>query len=177
MKRALVLGASALVVAALAQAPAGASNHIITLTATLSGSQENPGVTTGAFGHATVTVDRNTGAITVNGAIYNLGSGLTAGHIHVGGPGVNGPVVLNFPVTPNVSNDFGFSFNLNASEFVLREQQGIRSPEDLIQAITAGTTYVNFHTAVNPGGEVRGQLCPVGGAPANTVTGVAICAS
>jgi len=32
------------------------------------------------------------------------------------------------------------------------------SMADLIDAITAGNTYVNVHTVVNPGGEIRGQI-------------------
>ncbi len=44
------------------------------------------------------------------------------------------------------------------AEFVLRPDQGIRSADDLFQAILGGNSYVNVHSQVNPGGEVRGQL-------------------
>ena len=36
--------------------------------------------------------------------------------------------------------------------------QGIRSADDMFQAILGGNSYVNVHSAVNGGGEIRGQL-------------------
>jgi hypothetical protein len=39
-----------------------------------------------------------------------------------------------------------------------RPDQGIRSVDDFIQAMVGGQVYVNIHSAVNPGGEIRGQL-------------------
>ena len=44
------------------------------------------------------------------------------------------------------------------TEFILRPDQGIRSADDMFQAILGGNSYVNVHSAVNPGGEIRGQL-------------------
>jgi hypothetical protein len=44
------------------------------------------------------------------------------------------------------------------SEFVLRPDQGIRSSDDMVQAILGGNSYVNVHSTINPGGEIRGQL-------------------
>ena len=35
---------------------------------------------------------------------------------------------------------------------------GIRDWDDFIQSLVGGQTYLNIHTAVNPGGEIRGQL-------------------
>ena len=33
--------------------------------------------------------------------------------------------------------------------------------DDFIQALTLGQVYANVHSAVNPGGEIRGQVLPV----------------
>jgi hypothetical protein len=33
---------------------------------------------------------------------------------------------------------------------------------DLVQSMQDGTTYVNVHTVVNPGGEIRGQIRTAG---------------
>ena len=44
------------------------------------------------------------------------------------------------------------------TEFTLRPDQGIRSADDMFQAILGGNSYVNVHTQVNAGGEIRGQL-------------------
>ena len=44
------------------------------------------------------------------------------------------------------------------SAFVLRPDQGIRSADDMVQAILGGNSYCNVHSTVNPGGEIRGQF-------------------
>jgi hypothetical protein len=90
--------------------------------------------------------------------IFNLPSGATAGHIHVGADGVAGPTLLNFPIPPTISNDFALSGTFTSADLTLRPEQGIRSFQDCVQAILGGTTYVNVHTQVNPAGEIRGQL-------------------
>ena len=138
---------------------AQAHAQTLTFTATLSGSNEAPPVAaTGAGGFATVTI--NVAAQTVEWVVdvYNLPSGVTAGHIHAGGAGVAGPVVVNFTVPVNASNDFRIAGTARATDVVARQAQGVNSFEDLIQAIMTGNAYVNVHSQVNPGGEIRGQL-------------------
>ena len=49
------------------------------------------------------------------------------------------------------SNDFGFSGTVAFSAFVLRPDQGIRSPDDMVQAILGGNSYCNVHSAGEPG--------------------------
>jgi hypothetical protein len=90
--------------------------------------------------------------------VFNLPSGVTAGHIHVGPAGTPGPTAINFTVPTTASNDFRITGSAADSGFTLRPDQGIRSADDLFQAILGGNTYVNIHTAVNTGGEIRGQL-------------------
>ena len=67
-------------------------------------------------------------------------------------------MVVNFAVPTNASNDFGFAGTVAFSAFVLRPDQGIRSADDMVQAILGGNSYCNVHRAVNPGGEIRGQF-------------------
>ena len=137
---------------------AQASAQTFTLTATLSGSSENPPINTGAFGSATVTVDMTARTVTYRVDVYNLPSGVTASHIHVGAIGTNGPVVVNFAPPVPASNDFAFSGTVRDTDFLLRPDQGIRSADDMFQAILGENSYVNVHSAVNGGGEIRGQL-------------------
>lgn len=145
---------------ALAAAPASAQSF--TLTANLTGAGEatvtTPALNTGAFGDATVVVDTTAQTVTYTVRVFNLPSGVTASHIHVGAAGTAGPVVVNFAPVVNSSNDFGFTGVVKFSDFTIRADQGIRSADDMVQAILGGNSYVNVHSTVNPGGEIRGQL-------------------
>ena len=146
-------------IAAVGALPAAAQTY--TLTATLTGAGENPPINTGSLGTATITVDMAARTVTYRVDVFNLPSGVSASHIHVGAAGTNGPVVVNFaPPTP-ASNDFAFSGTVRDSEFILRPDAGIRSADDMFQAIVGGNSYVNVHSMVNGGGEVRGQLAVV----------------
>ena len=149
---------AALVTIGLTAVPASAQNF--TLTATLTGAQETPapGINTGAFGNATVVVNMRTRTVTWTVNVFNLPSGVTAGHIHVGAVGTAGPTVINFTVPTGASNDFAITGSAVDTTFTLRPDQGIRSADDMFQAILGGNTYVNVHSAVNGGGEIRGQL-------------------
>ena len=142
-----------------------AQAQVIRFTANLSGNQETPapGVLTGAFGTATVTLDLGTQVVTWSIDVFNMPSGTNNAHFHVGGPGVAGPTVVNIAFPANISNDFNLSgsatsANLNSPG---GRDQGIRSWEDFMQALIGGQMYLNIHSAVNPGGEIRGQLIRV----------------
>jgi hypothetical protein len=156
-------GATALLIG-LASAPAAAQSF--TLTAQLSGSGEatatgtstTGGVNTGAFGDCRIVVDMTAATLSYSVSVFNLPSGVTASHIHVGAERTAGPVVVNFTVPATASNDFGFAGTVPFSAFVLRPDQGIRSSDDMVQAILGGNSYCNVHSQVNPGGEIRGQF-------------------
>jgi hypothetical protein len=157
MRRVLMtLAAMALLlnVAATAQA------QRITLTAELSGANETPapGILTGAFGFANVVVDLGTSTVSWIVDVFNMPSGTNNAHIHVGGPGIAGPTVINIPFPAGISNDYRLTGSATSATAGLRPDQGLRSWDDVLQAIVGGQTYVNIHSAVNGGGEIRGQL-------------------
>ncbi len=142
---------------ALLAAPVSAQQ--VQMEAILNGGNEAPNkVTSGALGTAECAVNISARTISCTGTAFNLPSGVTQGHIHVGADGVAGPVVCNAVVPVNASNDFNFSISCDESNIVLRPEIGIRSFEDFLQAVLGGNSYVNIHSAVNPGGEIRGQL-------------------
>jgi len=149
---------AALVTVVLSAVPASAQTF--TLTATLNGGNETPapGLNTGAFGDATVTVNMGARTVTYTVNVFNLPSGVTAAHIHVGAAGTAGPTIVNFEVPATASNEFRISGTAADTAFSLRPDQGIRSADDAFQAILGGNTYINVHSAVNTGGEIRGQL-------------------
>lgn len=159
MRRVLSLaGAAALM---LLVGAVSAEAQTLNFTALLSGANETPGIASGAGGTATVSLNTATRTVTYRVDVYNLPSGATAAHFHAGGPGVAGPVVVNFTVSSGISNDFSISGTASAADLVARGDQGIRSWDDFVQALTLGQVYVNVHSSVNPGGEVRGQVVPV----------------
>jgi len=109
---------------------------------TLAGDQEVPAVTTAAKGSGTVMVGDD---MSVKGSITTTGITATAAHIHMAAAGKNGPVIV--PMVK--SGDSGWTFAPDA-----------KMNADQMKAFKAGETYINVHSAANPGGEIRGQLKP-----------------
>lgn len=158
MRRVLLMAAAMTMILGAASTAQG---QVIRMAAILSGSNETPApVLNGSYGSATVTVNIATQTVTWNIDVVNLPSGMTAGHFHVGGPGLSGPTVVNLTFSPNISNDFNLSGSATSAS-TLRPDQGIRSWEDFLQALVGGQTYLNIHTQVNGGGEIRGQVLRV----------------
>jgi hypothetical protein len=140
--------------------PAAANAQVVRFTAQLNGANETPApILTGAAGSAEVFLDVDNKEFLVILKVYNFPTGTTASHIHVGGPGLTGPVVINFPLPTGVIGDVGtLTFRVGQGAFVPRPAQGINTLDDMIQAILNGNSYVNVHSQANPGGEIRGPL-------------------
>jgi hypothetical protein len=158
MKRALQVGAAA--VAALLIAAAGASAQVIVATATLGGGEETPILLSGGSATAEVAVDISAKEFAITLRVFNIPTTTTAAHIHVGGKGVAGPVVVDFPNIAGRLGDFTTTFRVGEAAFRPSAAIGINSIDDVIQAVMTGNAYVNIHTTTNPGGEIRGQLVP-----------------
>ena len=77
----------------------------------------------------------------------NLSGPATAMHFHEALPGTPGPIVL----------DLGNSFEVNENG-VLSASGSEAVTSDFVEALRAGDIYLNIHTALNPTGEIRGQL-------------------
>ena len=140
----------------LFQSPSASAQTV--LRATLTGGEEVPAVLTGAVGTARVFVDPS-GELAVELKVFNLPTGTTASHIHVGAKGLAGPVVIDFPIGRGISGDTTLVFRVNdGPAFHARPEIGINTWSDAIQAIVGGNSYANVHTSANGGGEIRGQL-------------------
>ncbi|MGH8642386.1 MAG: CHRD domain-containing protein [Burkholderiales bacterium] len=109
----------------------------------LSGSEQNPPVTTEASGSGTITIKDDK---TVSGSVKTSGVVGTAAHIHMAPAGRNGPVII----TLTKSSD-GNTWSVPA---------GAKLTDAQYDAYKKGGLYVNVHSAANKGGEVRGQLKP-----------------
>tara|TARA_R110002167_G_scaffold361000_2_gene578874 strand:+ start:2162 stop:4615 length:2454 start_codon:yes stop_codon:yes gene_type:complete len=103
------------------------------------GAQEVPAVTTDAMATGSITL--NTTTMEITGTMTMSGLMPSMGHIHVGAVGVNGGVA--FPFVNAGNGVWTVNTTLNADSMALMQ---------------AGGLYTNFHTAANPGGEVRGQI-------------------
>ena len=110
----------------------------------LSGSQEVPPVMTDATGSATVTLRDN--AITVQGDFANASSPISAAHIHLAAMGENGDVIIPLNVT---TSEDGLSGILSGEGELTDEQ---------LEAARMGNLYINVHSEMHPGGELRGQI-------------------
>lgn len=130
----------------------------VSFTATLSGASEVPGVVTGAFGTADVTWDVATQTLSWIIDVFNMPTGTSNAHFHVGGPGVAGPTVVNIAFPAQISNDYRLTGSATAANLTQRAEQGIRSWQDLEQSLFGGQLYINIHSTANPGGEIRGQV-------------------
>jgi hypothetical protein len=115
-------------------------------TMQLNGVNEVPSNQSTASAMVTVTLDRNTGAVTVHGTFQGLTSSATAAHIH--GPavaGTNAAVIIPLTVPAATSGDVTGSATMSSPQM-----------NDMIN----GMTYVNIHSMMFPEGEIRAQILP-----------------
>jgi hypothetical protein len=116
-----------------------------------------------AHGNAVFVFADDGSLVTYKLVINGLDNTLMA-HIHVAPtPGANGPIVLwLYPSAPPASLIPGAFNGLlgsgSASPAELTGAAGIASFEDLRMAIEEGRAYVNVHTTLFPGGEIRGTI-------------------
>jgi CHRD domain len=139
------------VLAALAVAtPAAATGDSATKCAAyavLKPGNEVPPTASRTFGAAAIKVDGTTLSFVVTIANPQRET-FTAGHIHIGAAGVNGPVRVALFTGPPTDRKFFFQ----AARIEISETNATAICGDL-----AGH-YVNYHTTQFPGGALRGQL-------------------
>lgn len=122
----------------------------IPFTVSLSGAAERPNpVTTSGTGSGIFTLDGNTLRFSVN--YSGLSSPAVAAHIHgPAGTEASAPVILS--LVPYAAGPLGTAGAFSGTVVISNDFKAL---------ILAGQTYMNVHTANNPGGEIRGQLVPV----------------
>lgn len=120
-----------------------ASAATVNYTATLSGNREIPKIDTKGKGKLTATFDTVSKALTYTLTFDGLSGPATAAHLH--GPatrmqsaGVLAPLGDKNPGSPITGT--------------------VTLTDDQAKVLTSGRSYVNVHTAANPGGEIRGQV-------------------
>jgi CHRD domain len=120
----------------------------------LTGSEEVPPVQTDATGLAEIssyTIAGDSITYTVNAT--NI-QDVTAGHVHFGKPGENGPIVFTmFNYDP--PRDEVLETGTITADKLEGPMEG-KQVSDLAFAGANGSLYMNIHTVENPNGEIRG---------------------
>jgi hypothetical protein len=125
-----------------------------TIVLSLTGNDEVPPVQTNATGVAGLNqVGREYRTYSVNATDIQ---GATAGHIHLGAKGENGPVVLTLFKFDKPMNQVSENGTITADKF--EGPMAGKQMSDLATAGVQGKLYVNIHTEKNPNGEIRGQV-------------------
>ena len=143
---------SIVAMAALAAMVIPAANAAtISLTAFMTSAEGPTNTGSPATGAAFVTVDDVALTLSITMSWTGLtGGNPSAAHIHCCADTLhNAAVVIPFTAFPTTtSGTYTNTFNIS----------GLSAAT--IAGIEAGLSYVNIHNAVNPGGEIRGQLAP-----------------
>jgi hypothetical protein len=82
--------------------------------------------------------------------------GVTAGHIHSGKQGENGPVVVTLFKNDSPTNEVSETGSITPDK--LEGPMAGKQLTDLATAMSNGDAYVNVHTEQNLNGEIRGQI-------------------
>lgn len=114
--------------------------QLITFSGGLDGPQSNtPSLGTG---FASGTIDLGTKFFTLDYSFSGLLAPETAAHVHRGAPGVNGPVVIGAP-------SFPLGSPIHYTTFLT---------DSVINDLLNNNLYLNVHSTLYRGGEIRGQL-------------------
>lgn len=168
-RRLLVVAATVgLAVAITASGSASASRGAV--HEQLSGYAETPlAVSTPAGGQFRAQINNQTQEITWRLTYSDFGTAVTQAHVHFGSPAQSGGVSFflctnlgNGPVgtQPCPAAPASITGTVRPADIVGPAGQGIAAGEfaELVQAVRAGFTYVNVHSAAFPAGEIRAQL-------------------
>lgn len=167
MKKALnLIGVMVIVAISFGAAKA----ETLAFTTTLTGSQEVPPNASPGIGSALVTVDTVTNILTINVSFSGLLSPTVASHIHCCTlPGANAMVATAVPTFPGfplgvTTGTYLQSFDLTLAStynpaFITAHGGTVAGAQaDFIAGLISGQTYLNIHSSMFPGGEIRGQL-------------------
>lgn len=138
----------------------------------LKGFNEVPIVSTGATGRLKAMIAEDEQSIEYELSFSDLNGVVAQAHIHLAQKDVNGGIVLWLcqgtsraptqvaATTPECPQEGAVTGTLTAASVIpiATQQIGANELEEVIAAIRAGQAYANVHTALSPGGEIRGQL-------------------
>jgi hypothetical protein len=128
------------------------------LTTELSGANEVPPTNSSSTGLAEFDII-GTDSIRYDVNASNI-QNVTAGHLHGGLEGENGPIIVTLFSYDTPMNQVSESGIITAgnSSFQGATTTSQQQLEDFMNAMRTGQIYVNIHTEQNPDGEIRGQI-------------------
>lgn len=167
----LIIGAVALSLSAQATDGSGGPTRF---SARLVSYQEVPAVSAASGGDIAIVIDDAAQTIAYRLSFDGLEGPVRMAHIHIAQPGVNGGIMLWLcgttgfagpPDTPTCPASGEVTGLLDSADVQAVAAQGIAGGafEEAVAAIREGVAYVNVHSNLFPGGEIRGQLRPGGG--------------
>lgn len=149
------------VLAASLALPMAASAAVQVYTFNLDGTQEVPANASPAAGSAQIIVDDTLDTITFSLAAFDLQGAFTMAHIHGPAPvGVNSGFVFNLGTNADYSGPVMAGPFAIPNSHLLFGADKVTTSADAINA-QPWLFYLNLHTTVYGGGEIRGQLAPV----------------
>jgi hypothetical protein len=167
VKLALVVAVLGVTAVGVTTAVAGGGDNRI--RETLTGYEEVPALSTPAHGAFHARLQAGQGEIRYKLSYADLSGDVQQAHIHLGQRAVNGGITVflctnlgNGPVgtQPCPPAPATITGTIHPQDVVGPVEQGISPGEfgELVDAIRAGVTYVNVHSATFPNGEIRAQL-------------------
>ena len=138
--------------------------------ASLTGYQEVPSVSTLAQGEFEAKSAGDWLSVDYTLTFQGLQANVQQAHIHFAQTSVNGPIIIwlcgtaalpgpaGTPTCPQSGTVTGSFTTANILASPASQQLGAGDIGEMISAMIAGTAYVNVHTALSPGGEIRGQI-------------------
>lgn len=149
---------TAIAILAIVSLVGSAHSATTNLVATIDGAQANAGAGTGspATGSATITYDDVTGELSWSISWNGLQGNVTVAHFH--GPALtnqNAGVQVNFGAISGLASPSVGSTNIDAGQAA-----------DLLNELW----YINIHSDLEPGGEIRGQVLVDPTVPVNEST-------
>ncbi len=154
-----------------------ASAEVLQFAGALDGSQEVPDpVITDAFGDGLLLVDTVAQSVSFSLNVVGidldaLNDGLIANadlgpvHLHNAAFGINGPIIVPFAFDSAAYQDTADGFSLTITDFsfadAVAQSGSMLTFNDFVNELIAGNFYINVHTDLFGGGEIRGQLSQV----------------
>ena len=129
-----------------------------TYVAQLGSNNEVPAIPGGASGTATFVLTGRS-SLSYRVTVSGLSGNAAASHIHVGGAGVNGNIIVPFSAAAVRTGEV--ASGIIDLTLPISNGQSTITGDSLLFLLDRGLAYTNVHTAAHPAGEIRGQIVKV----------------